>query len=113
MKRRTAAATADQPGEGTADAQAVAEQEAPEGSAGTETPAESAPPATIIAPPSEAPAPADPPIHPHTKISARAYAEETPRLTREAKDILSRIHAHERKTREEWDALAQQYGGSR
>ncbi|ABW35082.1 hypothetical protein Dgeo_3041 (plasmid) [Deinococcus geothermalis DSM 11300] len=78
-----------------------------------DTPAAADAAPSVIEPPSPPAAPVDPPIHAHTPISARAYAEETPRLTREARDILCRIHGQERHTREEWDALAQKYGGKR
>ncbi len=46
-------------------------------------------------------------------MSAAAYAEEHPRLRREARDILSRLYGNDRKTAEEWAELANTYGGER
>ena len=46
-------------------------------------------------------------------MSAAAYAEEHPRLTREARDILLRLYEQERKTQQVWGELAVQFGGER
>lgn len=49
----------------------------------------------------------------HAPIGANAYIEERPKLSREARSILARVHRTERKTRQEWDKLAIEYGGNR
>lgn len=46
-------------------------------------------------------------------MSATAYAEEHPRLRREARDILARLYGQDRKTEAEWTGLAETYGGER
>ncbi|PIG96865.1 hypothetical protein [Deinococcus sp. UR1] len=74
---------------------------------------EPTPAAEVIVPNVQPAAPTRPPVLPESKINVRGYVEENPRLTREAKDILMRMHSRERHTRDDWAKLAAQYGGHR
>ncbi|MCD0168075.1 hypothetical protein [Deinococcus sp. 23YEL01] len=67
----------------------------------------------VIIPPAPATPPRPAPVLPESKINAAGFIEENPRLTREAKDILTRLHATKRLTRDQWRDLALTYGGYR
>ncbi len=106
---QASAATQDAPTEPQQDAPTPAPEPTP---VPEPTPAPEPEPAVVIVPTTPA-QPVRPPSFPSTSISVRSYIEERPRLTREARDILMRLHATQRKTRDEWDKLAQTYGGHR